>query len=106
MAGAGETGSNKLYIENSDTATPLIGGDFSLDRIGINRSVADIAATAYTLQVGGDASKNTAGNWASHSDKRLKKNIQPLDSQAILNQILQLKGVTYEWEDHLTLPLE
>ena len=36
QAGYNETGSNKLYIENSDSATPLIGGDFSTDEVTIN----------------------------------------------------------------------
>ena len=35
-AGYNETGSNKLYIENSSSATPLIGGDFSTDEVTIN----------------------------------------------------------------------
>jgi len=33
-----ETGSNKLYIENSDISTPLIYGDFSSDYVTINGS--------------------------------------------------------------------
>jgi len=32
-AGYSETGSNKLYIENSNSSTPLIGGDFSTDEV-------------------------------------------------------------------------
>ncbi len=35
-AGYNETGSDKLYIENSSSATPLIGGDFSTDEIYLN----------------------------------------------------------------------
>ncbi|CAL2106076.1 conserved exported hypothetical protein [Tenacibaculum sp. 190524A02b] len=35
-AGYNEAGSNKLYIENSNDSTPLIYGDFSTNRIGIN----------------------------------------------------------------------
>ncbi len=35
-AGYNDTTDNKLYIENSDSSTPLIFGDFSLDSIGIN----------------------------------------------------------------------
>jgi hypothetical protein len=31
-AGLTETGSNRLYIDNSDTSTPLIWGDFGTDR--------------------------------------------------------------------------
>jgi trimeric autotransporter adhesin len=47
-AGKNETTSNKLYIDNSDTATPLIYGDFSLNRVGINALPG-----SYTLNVGG-----------------------------------------------------
>ncbi len=35
QAGRAETGSNKLYISNSSTATPLIGGDFSAATVTI-----------------------------------------------------------------------
>ncbi len=35
-AGYNETGSNKLYIDNSDTTEPLIYGDFSSDEVTIN----------------------------------------------------------------------
>jgi len=42
-AGQNELGSNKLYIANSSTATPLIGGDFSIPRLDIN---GDIYATS------------------------------------------------------------
>ncbi|WP_415580822.1 tail fiber domain-containing protein [Flavobacterium longum] len=35
-AGASETGSNKLYIDNSSTAAPLIYGDFSTDLLRAN----------------------------------------------------------------------
>lgn len=36
QSGFGEAGSNKLYIENSSSATPLIGGDFSANTVTIN----------------------------------------------------------------------
>jgi hypothetical protein len=39
QAGYNETGSNKLYIENSDGSSPLIGGDFSADEIYLNGDV-------------------------------------------------------------------
>jgi hypothetical protein len=38
QAGYGETGSNKLYIENSNSTTPLIYGDFDADTVHINGS--------------------------------------------------------------------
>ncbi len=36
QAGYNEMGDNKLYIENSNSTTPLIGGDFSTDTVIIN----------------------------------------------------------------------
>jgi hypothetical protein len=39
QAGASETGSNKLYIANSNTTTPLIYGDFSTSALTFNGSV-------------------------------------------------------------------
>ena len=40
MAGSQETGSNKLYIDNSSTTTPLIHGDFQTDTVTINGDFA------------------------------------------------------------------
>lgn len=68
--------SNVLYIDNSSTSTPLIGGDFATDRVGINR-----IPTANTLEVGGtiwasgaitasggnSTNWNTAFGWGDHS---------------------------------------
>ncbi|RLD51734.1 MAG: hypothetical protein DRJ05_18115, partial [Bacteroidetes bacterium] len=39
QSGYNETSDNKLYIENSDSTKPLIGGDFSLDEIYLNGNV-------------------------------------------------------------------
>lgn len=39
QAGQNATGSNKLYIANSNTTTPLIGGDFSSGFVGIGTTV-------------------------------------------------------------------
>jgi hypothetical protein len=95
--GFNEAGSNKLYIDNSSTATPLIYGDFGDNRVGINR-----VATTNTLEVGGEASKASPGDWIGNSDARLKKNITPLSSEKVLNQLLALQGITYEWNDDKT----
>jgi hypothetical protein len=38
-AGYNETGSNKLYIDNSNTSTPLIYGDFSTNAVTINGTI-------------------------------------------------------------------
>lgn len=97
QAGFNETGNNKLYIENSASSTPLIYGDFSLNRVGINR-----VASTNNLEVGGSASKSTAGDWLGNSDGRLKKNIQYLNSEEMLSRVLKMRGVTYEWDDTKT----
>lgn len=52
-AGANETGSNKLYIENTNSAAPLIYGDFSTDLLRTNGSfrVKSTTITGDEMQV-------------------------------------------------------
>lgn len=51
-AGYGVGGTdNTLYIENSSSTTPLIGGDFAADRLGINTAVGSLT---HSLTVTGD----------------------------------------------------
>lgn len=47
--------SNKLYIENSNSSTPLIYGKFDTDQLGINTT----AVGDYTLSVGGNTQTDT-----------------------------------------------
>jgi len=49
-AGNNETGTEKLYIENSNSSSPLIYGQFDNDKLGINTSQVG----SRTLTVGGD----------------------------------------------------
>jgi trimeric autotransporter adhesin len=44
---------DKLVVENSSSTSPLIGGDFALDKVGVNRLYTAISTDANTLQVGG-----------------------------------------------------
>jgi uncharacterized coiled-coil protein SlyX len=62
-AGYNETGSNKLYIANTDTSTPLIYGEFDTKKIVINGQLKAVAqsATAQDLIVGG-TSNTTIGD--------------------------------------------
>ncbi|MCQ2375798.1 MAG: tail fiber domain-containing protein [Salinivirgaceae bacterium] len=76
-AGYNETGSNKLYIANSSTTTPLIYGDFSAKTLRINGALTYTSASA-------------------SSDARLKKDVQTLGSS--LGNVLKLRGVTYYWK--------
>jgi hypothetical protein len=51
-AGYYETGSNKLYIANSSTSTPLIYGDFSAAKLGVNGWLGvGTQAPAYPMEV-------------------------------------------------------
>ncbi len=57
-AGFLETASNKLHIDNSITATPLIYGDFATDKVGINtdqliNTIGGANISAYGLYVKG-----------------------------------------------------
>ncbi len=75
-AGQNETGSNKLYIHNSEQSDPLIFGEFDARMVKINGS----------LQL---------GEVASSSDVAFKKNIEPLEQP--LEKITNLRGVSFEW---------
>jgi len=92
--------SNSLFIDNSGTSSPLIFGTFNTNEVGINWNSA--TALPNTLSVNGNASKATAGNWLANSDRRLKKNIEYMKSDAMLQRVLDMNGVTYEWNDDKT----
>lgn len=90
-AGYHSNGNNQLFIDNSDTQTPLIWGDFEKDRVGINR-----IARTNTLEINGTASKTTPGNWSGLSDRRLMEHAQAVNSREMLDKVLQLNAVSYQ----------
>lgn len=73
-AGANETASNKLYISNSDTATPLIYGDFSTGTVVIHGKI--------TLQ----------------SSREVKDAIASLTPQEALDALEGLRPVTFVYK--------
>jgi hypothetical protein len=77
----GESGTNTFFVNNG--------------RFGIQRD-----ATTNALEVNGNASKSSAGDWLANSDARLKKEIRPLSSS--LDKLLKLRGVSYQWADSVT----
>ena len=93
-SGYNETGSNKLYIDNTSTTDPLIYGDFSANRVVINGNSGD-NPSGYTFYVNGRGGGDYA--WNSLSDIRLKKNIMTIDNP--LDLVKNLRGVFYEWND-------
>jgi len=76
QAGYNETGSDRLYIHNSDSTSPLIYGDFNGRTTQINGSlnIADASAA---------------------SDISFKRDIKPLEGS--LEKVTSLKGVSFAW---------
>ena len=59
LAGYNETSSNKLYIDNSNTASPLIWGDFSSDHVNINGELGiGVSSPSNKLDVNGGIDMN------------------------------------------------
>jgi len=100
-AGQNETNSNKLYIANSSTTTPLIYGDFSA---GSQEVVINGNSTTNSdnrrFFVNGTAGGTTS--WYNDSDARQKENINPI--QQALEKVCNLEGVTFEWQDKSNHP--
>jgi Chaperone of endosialidase len=63
--------------------------------VGVNTT-----SPSYTLQVNGSVAGTSA--YVNTSDARYKKNVKPLQSG--LNEIAQLKPVTFEWKDEVLHP--
>jgi len=93
-AGYNESSSNRLYIDNSSTASPLIWGDFSVNRVVINGNSSSNPNNR-TFYSNGTAGGDYA--WYNDSDRRLKKNIATICSP--IEKIMQLRGVNFEWKD-------
>jgi hypothetical protein len=88
------SGSNKLWINNGFSATPLISGDFSARKVVINGKAGDFSDPGYEFYVVGDAAGSTP--WASPSDIRLKTNISEIPFA--LEKVCNLRGVYFEWK--------
>jgi hypothetical protein len=99
MAGFNEAGSNKLYIDNSDTNSPLIYGDFSTDYLVFNGKVG-ITKTAPThlLDVGTSGAYCNGGAWVDGSSREYKENIEELSSEEALAAFRELEPVKYNYK--------
>ena len=91
-----ETGSNKLYIDNSGASADdaLIYGDFELGYLSFD---ADVDIT-WDLDVGGDIA---AVGTVTPSDVRWKKNV--ITYENALDKVMELRGVTFEWKTELDM---
>jgi hypothetical protein len=102
FAGYNMLGSNQLVISNaeSDTASSLIYGEFSKNKLRINKQLGiNMEPTVNTLEVNGNAYKTAAGGWLVASDARIKSNIEEIDNaQETLLKLHPVKfHYTREW---------
>ncbi|MFC1711732.1 tail fiber domain-containing protein [Patescibacteria group bacterium] len=98
QAGYSETGANKLYIENSNSVTPLIWGDFSNDLLTVHGNMG-IGTTnpLYQLELTGDLSVGTTANidTLNLSGMLLDAGGEP----GTTDQILTSTGTGTSWQD-------
>ena len=92
----GSIGAIDVIATDGNTNLPMV-----LQGGGSNVGLG-MTPTTNKLEVNGTASKSTAGDWLANSDQRLKKNINTIPSGYALQKLLQLRGVTYEWNDDKT----
>jgi endosialidase-like protein len=104
ITGAGNVGigtaspaTNGLTINNGSTPTMtlMVNGTS-------NEQIYDDGTALYVMSVsGGNGSKLTHGAtlWTSSSDRRLKKDIQPLSDAYGLDAVLRMKPVTFHWRN-------
>jgi len=94
-AGYSETGSEKLYIANSPTVSPLIWGDFSAGIVNINGKLGvEVKSPVYPLQMKSGAKCTAGGVWTNASSRTLKENIRDLtaeDAQAALEDLTPVR---------------
>jgi hypothetical protein len=83
-----------IYVDDATGAfniVPFSGGA----RVDSNLGLARDAATN-RLEVDGNASKTTAGDWLANSDRRIKTEIAPIPNA--LDTIMQLRPVTFRYD--------
>ena len=91
-----------LLNDGNGITTVLISGhtENSFINTGGNLGIGT-GAPGFRLEVNGDAGKPGGGSWSNSSDRRLKKNVEDLDGA--LDQLLRLRGVTFEYKDPATI---
>ncbi|MGE5341622.1 MAG: tail fiber domain-containing protein [Candidatus Omnitrophota bacterium] len=98
QAGYNETGSNKLYIANSNTATPLIYGEFDNALLTVNGKLGIGITPTYPLHLASGAYCSIGGIWTNASSRSLKENIRNLSPVEALDALKQLNPVTFNYK--------
>lgn len=101
-AGYNEKGSDRLYIANSNTATPLIWGNFAAASLKFNGRVGikTAAAPKHLLDVGTSGAYCDGGAWVAGSSREHKENIKELTSAEALRALEQLEPVKFSYKEN------
>ncbi len=103
-AGYYEHGSDKLYIANSDTGTPLVYGDFAAAYLNFNGKVgiakSSTAAPTHKLDVGTSGAYCDGGAWVDGSSRTYKENIEALTSAEALQAVEELQPVKFNYKEN------
>ena len=97
-AGYYETGSEKLYIANSDTASPLIYGDFHSTILKFNGKVGIQRSPEHLLHVGVSGAYCDGGAWVDGSSREFKENIEALTSTEALRAFEEIEPVKFNYK--------
>jgi len=92
--GRDETNSQRLYVANSATVSPLIYGEFDNGRVVIQGNATDNYVDN-TFFVNGTAGGKSS--WVSVSDKNLKHDIVTIPDA--LQRVKKLRGVNFLWNE-------
>jgi hypothetical protein len=89
---------DKLYIRDEVGGRDVMTFEPTTGNVGIGTT----NPLGFKLAVNGSAAKPGGGSWSVYSDRRLKKNIEPLSGA--LDRMLQLEGVSFEYSnsDHFS----
>ncbi len=106
-AGYNETSSNRLYIANSSTATPLIYGDFTAGSESVTLNVKNfyiktLPSAAAANIVYYDSTNGRLSYGLPPSSKRYKHDIRIYEMD--LNKIKKLKPVKFKWNKNTATP--
>ena len=82
---------NEIISRNNGAASDLV-LNFGSGNVGIGRT-----PTANRLEVGGEASKATAGNWLANSDARIKTGVQTVTNA--LDKLSRVRLVQFRYTD-------
>ncbi len=86
---------NEIISRNNGAASDLV-LNFGSGNVGVGRAPA-----ANRLEVGGEASKSTAGNWLANSDARIKTDVHTVTNA--LNKLSGVRLVQFRYTDDYRL---